>query len=78
MKVVTFEYASYEDFYYFTYEFDDNKSEQEIMKEYKEAVKEVPESYRIQVEGFTGLLVDFAKKKICLCNYKRAQGYFRL
>jgi pantetheine-phosphate adenylyltransferase len=29
----------------------------------KEAVKEVPESYRIQVEGFTGLLVDFAKKK---------------
>ena len=41
MKVVTFEYASYEDFYYFTYEFDDNKSEQEIMEEYKEAVKEV-------------------------------------
>jgi pantetheine-phosphate adenylyltransferase len=29
----------------------------------KEAVKEIPESYRIQVEGFTGLLVDFAKKK---------------
>ncbi len=29
----------------------------------KEAVKEIPESYRIEVEGFTGLLVDFVKKK---------------
>lgn len=29
----------------------------------KEAIKEIPEHHRIEVEAFSGLLVDFAKKK---------------
>uniref|UniRef100_A0A7V6CDK4 Phosphopantetheine adenylyltransferase n=1 Tax=Thermodesulfobacterium geofontis TaxID=1295609 RepID=A0A7V6CDK4_9BACT len=29
----------------------------------KEAIKEIPENHRIEVEAFSGLLIDFAKKK---------------
>lgn len=29
----------------------------------KEAIKEIPENHRIEVDSFSGLLVDFAKKK---------------
>uniref|UniRef100_A0A7V4JQV7 Phosphopantetheine adenylyltransferase n=1 Tax=Thermodesulfobacterium geofontis TaxID=1295609 RepID=A0A7V4JQV7_9BACT len=29
----------------------------------KEAIKDIPENHRIEVEGFSGLLIDFAKKK---------------
>jgi pantetheine-phosphate adenylyltransferase len=29
----------------------------------KEAIKDIPENHRIEVEAFSGLLIDFAKKK---------------
>ncbi|MCS7278820.1 MAG: pantetheine-phosphate adenylyltransferase [Thermodesulfobacteriaceae bacterium] len=33
----------------------------------KEAIKEIPEHHRIEVDSFSGLLVDFAKKKsVCV------------